>query len=122
MGNYLYCAVCIRVSLGVLKQLANQRKIKQQQSQVPIVEMEKSKVEEKRLGEYVIMPDDVNSAFSAWWRSVSADRVVPVRFPHELHGNAGKTSHSAKTSVMNDFLLFVDINSQPNGRSADSSG
>lgn len=123
MGNYLYCAVCIRVSLGVSKQrLANQRKIKRQQSQVPIVEMEKSEVEEKRLGEYIIMPDDVNSAFSAWWRSVSADTVVQVRFPHERHGNAGKTSHSAKTSVMNDFLLFVDVNSQPNGRSADSSG
>ena len=34
----------------------------------------------------------------------------------------GKTSHSAKMSVMQDFLQFVDINSQPNGRSADSTG
>ena len=45
-----------------------------------------------------------------------------VRFLHECHGNAGKTSHSAKISVMEDFLLFVDVNSQHNGRSADSSG
>ena len=48
------------------------------------------------------------------------DTIVRVRYPHERHGNAGKTSHSAKTSVMQDFLQFVDLNSQPNGRSADS--
>ena len=30
-------------------------------------------------------------------------------------------SNSPKTSVMNDFLSIVDRNSQPNGRSADSS-
>ena len=58
------------------QRLANQRKIKRQQSQAPIVEMKKSEVEAKRLGEYVIMPDEVQSAFSAWWRSVSADTVV----------------------------------------------
>ena len=80
MGNYLYCCVCIRISLRVSKQqLANQ---KRQQSQAPIVETKKCEVEAKRLGEYVIMPDEVQSAFSAWWRSVSADTVVRVRFPH----------------------------------------
>ena len=34
----------------------------------------------------------------------------------------GKESNSAKSSVMADFLKFVDANSQPNGRSADSHG
>ena len=123
MGNYLYCCTCIRVSLGISKQrLANQQKIKREQSQAPIVEMAKSEVEEKRLGDYVIMPEGVESSFSRWWRCVSGETVVRVRYPHERHENAGKTSHSAKTSVMQDFLQFVDINSQPNGRSADSTG
>lgn len=47
---------------------------------------------------------------------------VSVRYPHSHHGNTRKTSNSAKTSVMNDFLDFADNNSQPNGRTADSSG
>ena len=48
--------------------------------------------------------------------------MVEVRFPHERHGNAGKISNSAKVSVCQDFLEFVDNNSRPNGRAADSSG
>ena len=47
---------------------------------------------------------------------------MDVRYPHARHGNAAKTSHSAKTSVMDDFLTFVDLNSQANGRSTDPSG
>ena len=123
MGNYLYCCNCISIALGISKQrLANQRRIKREQSHEPIVEMTKAEVEEKRLGDYVIMPEGIETAFHAWWRYVPVDTGVKVRYPHERHGNAGKTSHSAKTAVMQDFLQFVDINSQPNGRSADSSG
>lgn len=36
--------------------LARQRNIKRQQSQQPIVKMPKSEVEEKRLGDFVVMP------------------------------------------------------------------
>ena len=54
--------------------------------------------------------------------SVDPATVLKVRFPHECHGNAGKASNRAKTSVKKDFLHFVDNNTQPNGRSADSSG
>ena len=43
-----------------------------------------------------------------------------MRYPHEQHGLRGKTSNRAKTDVMNDFLKFVDNNSTPNGRRADS--
>ena len=46
---------------------------------------------------------------------------VSVRFPHDNHGLAGNTSNNAKLSVKEQFLNFVDLNSQPNGRSADSS-
>ena len=123
LGNYLYCAACIRASLGLSKdRLARQRNIKRQQSQQPIVEMEKSKVEEKRLGDCVIMPAGLETSFKSWWRSQDASTIVQVRYPHERHGNAGKTSNSAKSSLREDFLEFVDLNTQPNGRSADSSG
>lgn len=57
-----------------------------------------------------------------WWRSLSSSAMVQVRYPHNRHGNAGKVSNSAEMSVLQDFLKFVDTNSQPNGRSANSSG
>ena len=41
------------------KGLLISKKIKREQSQAPIVEMAKSEVEEKRLGDYVIMPEGV---------------------------------------------------------------
>lgn len=108
---------------GISKQrFANQRKIKRQQSQQPKVEMAKDEVEQKRLGDYVVMPQGIDTAFSKWWRTASVDTVVMVRYPHERHGNAGQPSHSAKSTIMQDFLLFVDVNSQLNGRFTHSSG
>lgn len=123
MGNYLYCSSCIRASFGVSKQrIANQRKIKRQQFHMPLKQMTKLEVEEQRLGDFVVMPAGIEMCFTLWWRSLASTELVEVRYPHSRHGNAGKTSHSAKTSLMDDFLAFVDMNSQPNGRSADSSG
>ena len=123
MGNYLYCAACICASLRISKQrLARQRHIKRQQSQQPLVEMTKAAVEREDLGQYVVMPSDLEIAFKQWWRSLDSTVLVNVKYPHERHGNAGKPSHFAKTSVKEDFLAFVDVNSQPNGRSADSTG
>lgn len=121
-GNYLYCCACIYAALGISKRiLARQRRIKWQQSQHPIVEMSKGQVEDKSLGEYVIMPDSEESSFKTWWQSLLKLVVISVRYPYTRHGNAGKLLNSAKTTVLNDFLAFVDANSQPNGRSADSS-
>ena len=62
-----------------------------------------------------------------WWLRHNANRCwnfdpsveLEVRYPHNRHSNAGRSSNSAKTSIMQDFL---DMNSQPNGRSADSTG
>ena len=123
MGNYLYCCAYICAALKISKQrLARQRSIRRQQSKNPIVEMTKEEVEEQSLGDYIIMPENEWSSFKIWWRSVSPTSVVSVRFPHARHGNSGKTSNSAKTKVLDDFLTFVDTNSQPNGRSDDSSG
>ena len=52
--------------------------------------------------------------------SAMHDQTIYVRYPHRHHGLAGKLSNSLKPSAKADFLQFVDANSQPNGRSADS--
>ena len=96
--------------------------IKRQCLQHPIVDMTKADVIDKRASDYVIMADAVQTSFSKWWMSVEPETVIQVRFPHERHGNAGKPSNSVKTTVRDEFLQFVDNNSQPNGRSADSTG
>ena len=84
--------------------------------------MTKAEIEKERLDKYVIMPEMIDEAFIKWWRSLESSAIVQIRYPHERHGNAGKVSNSAKTDLRQDFLQFVDANSQPNGRSADSTG
>ena len=123
MGNYLFCCGCIRMAFGISKQrIARQRAIKQKQFKEPLQNMTKAEVEKEHLGEYVVMPGGLDISFKSWWRFLDPSATVEVRTPHSRHGNSGKVSNSAKTSVMNDFLEFVDVNSQPNGRSADSTG
>ena len=123
LGNYLYCSSCIRAAFGISKQrLTRQRNIKRKENQEPTSELTKTEVEEQRLGQYVVMPARVDSSFKNWWEPLEPSATVTVRMPHSRHGNAGQVSHSAKTSVRERFLEFVDNNSQPNGRSADSHG
>ena len=118
ISTVLFVYTCI--ALGVSRQrLARQRCIKRKQSQEPLHDMTKAEVEEKRVSEYVVLPASLDIA---WWRSLDSSHTVMVRYPHVRHGNAGRKSNSSKSSVMEDFLSFVDSNSQPNGRSADSSG
>ena len=121
MGNYLYCCPCIRASLRVSRQrLARQRGIKRRQFQEPLRDMTKAEVEEESVSEYVVMPASLEIAFKEWWVSLEPSHTVMVRYPHAHRGIAGRMSNSCKSSVMQDFLSFVAINSQPNGRSADS--
>ena len=123
LGNYLYCSTCIRVAFEISKdRLTRRRNIKRLQSQVPISEMTKSEIEQQCLSDFVIMPQHLDIIFNKWWRSVPSSSIIQVRVPHERHRNAGRVSNSAKTTVHQDFIEFVDMNSQPNGRSADSSG
>ena len=82
------------------------------------MEMKKSEVEQ-RLGDYFVMPASLEISFKGWWRSQDASTVVEVRYPHGRHGNA---SNAAKSTLREQFLEFVDSNTQPNGRSAYSSG
>ena len=56
----------------------------------------------------------------AWWKQLSGTSTVNVFYPHYHHRNSEKVSHAAKKEAKSDFLTFVDVNSQPNGRSADS--
>lgn len=116
LGNYLYCSECIRSALGISKdRLTRQRNIKCLQSRTQI---SKSEIEKKGLGAFVLMPLHLDESFNKWWRSEDQSSVMQVRMPHERHGNAGKASNSAKTTVHQDFIEFVDMNTQPNGRSA----
>jgi hypothetical protein len=82
--------------------------------------MTKSSVEDERLKVFVIVPDRVKTAFRLWWESLPSEHTVDVRYPHEKHGLTGKTSNNARTDTKEDFLRFVDNNSQPNGRRSDS--
>ena len=70
----------------------------------------------------MLMPPNLDISFNKWWRSEELSTSVQVRMPHKRHENAGKVSNSAKSAVHQDFIEFVDMNTQPNGRSADSSG
>ena len=77
-------------------------------------------MEDERLKPFVVMPEEQDIAFSKWWDLIPFDHFVAVRYPHERHGNARKTSHNAKTQVREDFQRFIDLNSKPNCRSSDS--
>jgi len=115
MGNYLFDSACIRAAFSLSKQrLARQRAIKRKQSQEPIREMTKSDIEKDHVSEYVVMPGDKEMLFKSWWMTLSDSDVVSIRYPHARHGNAGRVSNSSKREIMDDFLAFVDANSQPN--------
>ena len=121
MGNCLFCQECIVGALNISRQrMARQHNVKRQQYQNPIVQICKDKVEDERLQPFVVMPEEQDVAVCKWWELIPFDHVAAVRYPHERHGNAGKTSHYAKTQVREDFLRCIDLNSQPNGRSSDS--
>ena len=74
--------------------------------------MTKADVIEKRVSDYISMLDAVTTSFSKWWMSMDLETVGQVRFLHKCHGNTGKPSNLAKTTVKEEFLQFVDNNSQ----------
>ena len=48
------------------------------------------------------------------------DEVVEVQYPHKRHVLAGRPSNHAKKEAMEDFLEFVDANTQPYGHQGGS--
>ena len=122
LGNYLFCSRCIHYALGVSYQrLSRQRSVKKRENSEPLRSMTKSEVEKQNLGDKVVMPPNCELSYIAWWKQLPSTTLVNVRYPHHRNGNAGKASHAAKKDAKSDFLTFVDANSQPSGRSADSS-
>ena len=121
MGNYLFCCKCIHIALGIsYKRLAHQRSVKRSQYAEPLRRMTKGDVIENRLSQFVVMPPDCDQSFSVWWQKVATTDEINVRYPHHRHGLAGKPSNFSKKEAKAAFLEFVDLNSQPNGRKAES--
>ena len=121
-GNYLFCCRCVHFGLGIsFQRLSRQRKVKRKQFSESLRSFTKLEVISQNLGKFVVMPEGCNVSFMAWWKLLDNSSTVTVQYPHERHGLAGSISHAAKVDAKQDFLNFVDINSQPNGRSAESS-
>ena len=70
----------------------------------------------------VSMPLSAVSSFAQWWKSLSGNIPVQVQNPIGRHSLSGKRSNNAKEEVKVEFLSFVDLHSQPNGRQAGSYG
>ena len=70
----------------------------------------KREVAELKLEKFVTLPSD-DTNFQDWWKELDDDDDVEVRYPHEQHGLRSKVSNRAKTDIMNDFLRFVENNS-----------
>ena len=122
LGNYRYCQACITAVYGIGSQrLAHQRSVKRQLGLIPSLPMTKSDVVSKKLEGRVVMPENQDN-FKKWWPTLADTDVVNVSYPHEDHGLARKPSNSAKVTVHEQFLEFIDNNSQPNGRQASSYG
>ncbi len=81
--------------------------------------MSKSDVAVNRLEKFVVLPDGVDN-FKVWWTIVEGTDLVKVHYPHSQHGLALKPSNAEKRTVREEFLKFVDENSQPAGRNTGS--
>ena len=63
--------------------------------------------------DYVLMPEGPSESFHAWWKKLDAATPVKVRYPHERHGLAGKTSNRANSNVQKiiQYSIHDTINS-----------
>ena len=95
LGNYLFCSTCIHNALGVsYLRLSRQRKVKRSQFNEPIRSITKQEIIEKNVSQYVVMPEGSDVSFLLWWKSLSSDCKVQVRYPYHRHGLAGLPSNS----------------------------
>lgn len=118
-GNYVYCYSCIKSILHVGgTRLRRLRKIKQRQSNCPTVKILKSKVPNSQIRD-VIFPTNIQDAVE-WWENLDDDSVVELRIQPKLHEGHGNNRKKGK--VFEQFLDFVDNNSQSNGRRIGSHG
>ena len=82
--------------------------------------MTKQEVSEQKLSQYVIMPEGCDVSFVHGGNLLAMTQLYTYVTHTTTMGLAGKLSNSSKPSAKADFMQFVDTNSQPNGRSADS--
>ena len=116
-GNYLYCKGCILTHFNIhSERLVNQRKIKCDLSQYPVVQLKKRVVTELHLEQWVLAGEAVDCCFGQFWKSLGNEDFVYVKYPYERHGLCGRPSNHAKLDAKEAFLKFIDNNSQPNGR------
>ncbi len=80
----------------------------------------KQEVCEQNLKMYIVLPtDDTN--FENWWKNLLLMRMKSwFVFPMSSVDCEGKNLIVRKLTYMKSFLKFVDNNSTPNGRQADS--
>lgn len=58
LGNYFFCNQCVHFALSVsLKRLTRHQNVKKAQFQNPVEVMTQHKVEDAKLGKFVIMPN-----------------------------------------------------------------
>ncbi|XP_070534172.1 uncharacterized protein [Ptychodera flava] len=121
LGNYQFCQPCVVQVLGVgSERLAKLREVKRNLQQEPTKIITKQEVVNQRLEKNVIMPRAVQETFHQWWSTVGENERVEVVAEKPQHGLVGKPSNHAKTGLQEQFLSFVDMNSQHNGRSNSS--
>ena len=93
-GNYKFCCQCILVWIDVHSgRLTRLRRVKRQQHLQPVQEMCKLEVDDGKLREHVVMPEDVHVSLAKWWTTLRNDDRVTVRYPHGCHGLTGKSSN-----------------------------
>ena len=84
LGNYLFCSKCVCAAFKISKErLSQQRRIKRESSQDPIVDMTKDRVENERLGDFIVMPTSVEFPFLTWWWYLYQEHTVQVRYPYQ---------------------------------------
>lgn len=93
-GNYKFCCQCILVWIDVQNgRLTRLRRVKCQQHLQPVQEMCKQEVDDGKLREHVVMPEDVHVSLAKWWTTLCNDDRVTVRYPHGRHRLTGKSSN-----------------------------
>ena len=98
---------CILVWIDVHKgRLACLRKVKQLQQLQPLQERTKQQVDDSRLLQHVVMPEEVHVPLAKWWATLCKDDRVIVCCPHRSHGLTGKPSNRQNKQLIEVVTLI----------------
>lgn len=62
-------------------------------TQEPLKEMTKGEVDDNKLHQNIVMPEQVKVSLKQWWATLRQGDTVTVRYPHGRHGLSGKKSN-----------------------------